>query len=872
MIRPMPRLREIAWILLVSLVSATAARAGDTVPTFEDARRLLAQAESAAAAADPRVAAIARMNAETARKLMDARALYDQAFGDAHAMTSKSAALARIKESDEQRVRLVGSGSGPVTEVLMRHREHLPAIGAERRELEALRGRAASTEIARLDAEEALAALEQSQSVASDIVQAYPDGSADADALMPLLKLRADRYVRPLAEVLGACSKLLSGVEAVRTEYTARLASYREFVDAQLVWLPSMPAASAEDARGASSYVAWIGSRAFWAGMASDVVDSVRFRPFRWLGGALLVAALCFLRGKVSRLLGGEGAASASVPSGASGASGPAATLRAVLEAAIIASPVPVALAIAGTLVEQTPTASTAEPFAAAMRAVFGLAYLASFVAALSVPGGTAERQLGWSAATAASLRHAALVIGNIALPALFVSLAALRSDGADGSDAVARWSVVVSLVVLTIVTAHIFRPSHGVLSGIIARNPSGWISILRPLWYPAMVALPAVLAIGAVAGYVITATTVIDNIGRSYWVILLLAVGVSALEGLGDHAMDHFDLAGDLEAKEQARFEQQVRNFGRLLLAIILVLGFAWAWQDLVPALSVINGITVWTVAGTNGGPAVAVSIRDILLFLATIVITISVVRDLPGIVNIVVLRRFPIERSARYALVALGQYVLVIIGLVLALACLRVRWNDVQWLAAAVTVGLGFGLQEIFANFVSGLILLAERPVRIGDLVTIDGISGRVSRIATRATTVVDFDNKDVIIPNKQLITGRITNWTLQEPSIRVILRVAVPADADLPGTVTALREAAAGSLGVLASPGPEVLLVSFTGGTAEIDVSIYVARPADMQPARHDLVLRAQRILTERGIEIAFPQLEVHMRGPAAARQGA
>jgi potassium efflux system protein len=86
-----------------------------------------------------------------------------------------------------------------------------------------------------------------------------------------------------------------------------------------------------------------------------------------------------------------------------------------------------------------------------------------------------------------------------------------------------------------------------------------------------------------------------------------------------------------------------------------------------------------------------------------------------------------------------------------------------------------------------------------------------------------------------------------------------------------VTALREAAAGSLGVLASPGPEVLLVSFTGGTAEIDVSIYVARPADMQPARHDLVLRAQRILTERGIEIAFPQLEVHMRGPAAARQG-
>ena len=863
MIRAMPTLGNIARMLLLSLVAATAARAGDSVPTFEDARRLLAQAESAAAAADPRVAAIARMNAESARKLMEARSVYDQASDDANALTTKRAALVRIKESDEQRVRLVGSGSGPVTEVLMRHREHLPALGSERRELESLRGRAASTEIARLDAEEALASLEQGQSAAADIVRAYPEGSADVDALAPLLKLRADRYVRPLAEALGACSRVLADDEAARTEYTAMLAAYREFVDAHLVWLPSMPAAGAEDARGASAFVAWIGSRAFWAGMSSDLVDSVRFRPFRWFGGALLVVALLFLRGRVSRLLGGEAG---------QGGSGPAATLRAVLETAVIASPLPAALAIFGTLVEQTPTASTAEPFAASLRAVSGLAFLTSFVAALSVSGGAAERRLGWSASATASLRRAALVIGNIALPALFVALAALWSDGADGSDAVARWAVVVALVVLTLVTAHIFRPSHGVLSGMISRHPSGWISILRPLWYPAMVALPAMLAAGALAGYVITATTVIDNIGRSYWVILLLSIGVSALEALGDHAMDHFDLAGDLEAKEQARFEQQVRNFGRLLLAIVLVFGFAWAWQDLVPALSVINGITVWTVAGANGGPAVAVTIRDALLFIATIVITISVVRDLPGIVNIAVLRRFPIERSARYALVALGRYVLVVVGLVLALACLRIRWNDVQWLAAAVTVGLGFGLQEIFANFVSGLILLAERPVRIGDLVTIDGISGRVSRIATRATTVVDFDNKDVIIPNKQLITGRITNWTLQEPSIRVMLRVAVPADADLPGAVTALREAAAGSLGVLASPGPEVLLVSFAGGTAEIDVSIYVARPGDMQPARHDLVLRAQRILTERGIEIAFPQLEVHMRGAAAARQGA
>jgi potassium efflux system protein len=130
------------------------------------------------------------------------------------------------------------------------------------------------------------------------------------------------------------------------------------------------------------------------------------------------------------------------------------------------------------------------------------------------------------------------------------------------------------------------------------------------------------------------------------------------------------------------------------------------------------------------------------------------------------------------------------------------------------------------------------------------------------------LDFDNKDVIIPNKQLITGKIVNWTLQESSVRVTVRISVEADADLDSAVTGLREAAAGSAGVIANPGPEVLLVGFSAGSADIDVSIYVARPGDLQPARHDLVGRSKRILAERGIAIAIPQMDVHVRGTGSS----
>jgi peptidoglycan biosynthesis protein MviN/MurJ (putative lipid II flippase) len=117
-------------------------------------------------------------------------------------------------------------------------------------------------------------------------------------------------------------------------------------------------------------------------------------------------------------------------------------------------------------------------------------------------------------------------------------------------------------------------------------------------VWYPLCALLPAALALGAAAGYVITAITVVENIARSYWVILLLAVGISALGRIGGAALDRFDLAGQLEAREEARFEDQLRSFGRLLLAFVTVAGLAWAWNDLIPAFGIVSNMAVWTVA----------------------------------------------------------------------------------------------------------------------------------------------------------------------------------------------------------------------------------------------------------------------------------
>ena len=113
-------------------------------------------------------------------------------------------------------------------------------------------------------------------------------------------------------------------------------------------------------------------------------------------------------------------------------------------------------------------------------------------------------------------------------------------------------------------------------------------------------------------------------------------------------------------------------------------------------------------------------------------------------------------------------------IIELIVAFTAIGIKWSSIQWLIAALGVGVGFGLQEGVANFICGLIVLFERPFRIGDTVTIGDVSGTVTRIRIRATTVIDWDRKELIVPNKEFITGRLINWSLSDNIIR--LRVPV------------------------------------------------------------------------------------------------
>lgn len=264
-----------------------------------------------------------------------------------------------------------------------------------------------------------------------------------------------------------------------------------------------------------------------------------------------------------------------------------------------------------------------------------------------------------------------------------------------------------------------------------------------------------------------------------------------------------------------------------------------------------------------TNPREALSVTLADVGVSIIVFIATILAFRNLPGLIEIMILQRLPLDAGSRYALITVIRYLIAIIGIAIAFSAIGLTWGRVQWLAAALTFGLAFGLQEIFANFVSGLIILAERPIRIGDTVTVGSISGTVTRIRMRATTITDWDRKELIIPNKEFITGQVINWTLSDTMLRLIVPVGVGYGEDVRLAERILLRIANQTPSILPEPKPYVLFNGFGDSTLDFQVRCYIPNVEVILAVRHELHMRIIEAFREADIEIAFPQRDLHIR---------
>ena len=276
-------------------------------------------------------------------------------------------------------------------------------------------------------------------------------------------------------------------------------------------------------------------------------------------------------------------------------------------------------------------------------------------------------------------------------------------------------------------------------------------------------------------------------------------------------------------------------------------------------------------TIIAEDGATAIrtiespGISFGDLGLALLILLMTIVAAKNLPGLLEISIPQQLPLDAGARYAITTLTRYVVVAVGIVLACNTIGFRWSQVQWLVAALTVGLGFGMQEIFANFVSGLILLFERPIRVGDVVTIDDITGRreSNSIQTRATTVTNWDRKDFIVPNKEFITGRLLNWTRSDKINRIVINVGVAYGSDTEKARQLIEQVLREHGEVLDDPVPLVTFENFGDSTLDFVVRCYLAKLDNRLQTIHDLHTAIDQAFRKAHIEIAFPQRDIHIR---------
>ena len=308
-------------------------------------------------------------------------------------------------------------------------------------------------------------------------------------------------------------------------------------------------------------------------------------------------------------------------------------------------------------------------------------------------------------------------------------------------------------------------------------------------------------------------------------------------------------------------------------LVTTLLLLAGVWAiWQDWVPFLSAIGDVQLWTYSDTVQGEQVAraLTIRGLVLATLTLVLTYVAATNIGAVLDIVVLQRLELQRDITYGIKTVLRYAIAVVGLVFASNILGVSWGKAQWLVAALGVGLGFGLQEIVANFVSGLIVLGERPIRVGDVVTVGDVTGTVTSIRARATVVTDFENKEIMIPNKAFITERVVNWTLSDQTTRLLIPVGVAYGTDVEQAQRVMLAAVESIADVLREPAPSAFFVGFGDSALDFEIRAFVDAFEKRLRVRHEIHVAVARALADAGIEIPFPQRDLHIRSAEGLEQ--
>ena len=860
--------------------------------TATQALRETALAELATAGKHPVVRELAQGNVELTSELPAVAADIERVTGELSSIEEQAREIEESLARSRQRLE-VGGVTQVIGRLFVEERRNLPKVSQYRAEVRERRRALANIGLAQVRIEEQRRELtpldervELAMSRVRDDVTDEEEIAEIREEVELLLRNRRDllsqvaatyrSYIRALGDLDGAQRRLLDGAE-----------EYKQFLDQNLLWIPSAAPFWINDLRELGPAIAWALSPVSWSRTVGSLVEAFRYSPLPIAAAVLLLGIVFFssrpLRARFKSLnkrVGHPGTDHIGV------------TLGALAISAVRALPLPLVFAVIGWALTRSPSHSDfTAAVATSLLAVAPFLYNTLLFRILCAKGGVMQVHFGWSSDRLPVIRKQLDRLTVIGIPLIFVAVLLYGAPVPAHRESLARLAFMILMVIFSGLVHALLHPRRGVAARYYAANEDSWVSRLRWFWYALGAGSPLLLALASFFGFLYTASILTGHLVDTFWLILvIIVVNLVVTRWL---ALTKQKIAWQVVQKErderQAAAAQEAGSEGetapvveskpldldavdqqttRLVNAGLFFVGAlaTWGiWSEVVPALGILEQVSLWSQTTMIDGEEaiVPVTLADLLLAIFVAGVTAIASANLPGLMEIAVLQRITLQPGSRYAINTLLRYVVITVGTIAVLNIVGWKWSQIQWLVAALSVGLGFGLQEIVANFVSGLVILFERPVRVGDTVTVGQLTGTVSRVRIRATTITDWDRKEIIVPNKSFITEQVINWTLSDPITRVVITVGVSYGSDVQLAHRVMEETLNSMPLVLDDPPPKVYFVGFGESSLDFRLNVYSRELADRLPLTHAVHEEILGALRKNGIEIPFPQRDLHVR---------
>lgn len=858
----------------------------------EEKLKSLALAEQAASDKHALIQEVTRQNFEYNKLLHEISVKNDYYENQKEKIDAITGDIERDYQSAEKKIGLAGL-SPALGKILREQRRSLPAKNQFAKDMAIIQQETAVTGLAQYTVEDR---LKQLADIDEELHRTF---DARIDSTLPDEQKSAIR--NELQVLLTDQKALLGNLNAAYAMYLRRLGDYdfarqqmlqqsvkyAEYLDERLFWVPSSAPLSLDYWQDVYHSLQWLLAAKNWRNTVKTLTGNIASNIFVAVVATAGLVVLLLFRNRAIRELNVISDKVTKLYSDRFSY-----TLQGFVYNLLLVAPLPFLLYSMGWLLRADQHQdgfgmAVGEGLSSASIPLFFIQYFYRLLAPRSI----FRQHFLWSEQAVKLLRRQLAWIRFIAVPGVFMIAMTGSFSIAIHSDNLGRLALICILLAMAYVFARVLQPHGELLRNTLQNSPKSWLTRLRYVWYPAVIAVPLVIIGFAVAGYYLSALELQQKLVitlRLIFVVIIIHELVirwltlinrqlalqnarkkrKAAEISAKQSADGADeglTAIDEQLLDIPKINAQTVRLLNVLTGIVLIIGFFVIWKNILPAFSFLNDVVLWRQILNVDGQQIYQSTTLANLFLAGLYLFIAVivVSNLPGVMEVFIYRQLSLEAGSRYAINQLLQYLLITIAFIGIANELGGSWSQVQWLVAALGVGLGFGLQEIFANLVSGIILLFERPVRVGDTVTIGDISGKVCRIQMRATRIIDWDQKELVIPNKTFITGQLVNWSLTDTVTRLVIPVGIAYGSDVELAHRVITETVRATPHVLAEPEPNVYFLGFGESSLDFSIRVFVSELGHRLPVTHDLHVRINKALQEHGIEIPFPQRDIHVR---------